>query len=961
MSASSWTTAGAFIDAGGSTGKALAVSSTTATPITLTFDVASGFQVDISSFNFWRQTSASATWSMTINGIVVGSGTAPTSGTNTGNLVVSNTVNGLTGTIVVVLNLSGTGSFRIDDFTLSGFVTAVCSTPSSQTGFITASGISPTGLNAGFTRGADAGSILVLRPTAQIAATPVYPTNYTGANIDWASAQQINVNNRVMANSTAPASSVVAVNGITGLSPETQYSLTAYEKSSTNCYNLTNPPSLSFYTLSLEPGAHPAAFSVDGCTYNNFLKLDFTAASSISTTDGYVILRRQGATAPTTAGIEDGKDPASWTTLPLGTTVVTTISNTSSTTFTDNTVAAGTQYSYLLIPYNANSSAIAATYNYYTGASPKIATGTTSNAAATSTITSTFTYNSDIDYLAYHGNATPEGPITNTSNSVGVFGVTITDAGGDGKPTIVKSLTFGVNAVAQNTIARYALFNGNALIAGTDISNPTTNTVSFTGLTISVPESGPAVNITLRATFYQTSPAVNAINDHGRLAFSLASSDVTVDCGSASSQIAAFTTINSSTSLHHNHIGVTATKLVFSPVIDGSVNTNLNSFTISAADAINRIDTDINGAITISSSGSGISGHTGFSLTNGVVSVGTVQFNFAQGPITLSASGSGLSGVSNPFNISSVMAGTFRSIGGGVWSSTAGNNTAQWQVFSGGWQTLPYPAGGYNNSYPSTSLTTDVVYIYHDIVLNGTNTVKNIVVEAGGILSTNTVQPTLKNLLVKNGGRFNKESNGTKFDSDGTLEIEDGGTMTFIRTSSGTTHSTNLWAGTEKFHKNSNFIVLVTDNASGSGRLVTEDINSISNFNGAKFGNFIIDMQGNGAFPLLPGGMVNVKLTSGKLIFRRGVDNAPFVTAGDYSITIGDSIIIENTYNQAISLTNSTSLVSVIVNGSVLHNGTAEFRLASSQTSSDPGVVLNIDSNLVLSNTGQLNFDAGSS
>lgn len=129
LSNSSWANStNAWTSFPGSSGQAIALSNSSGTPtITLTFDVASGFAVDITSFNFWRQRSATGAqnWSMTINGIAVGSGTVPTSGSAIGSTNVSNVVSGLTGTVTVVLSLSGasgTGTFRLDDFTLNGIV-----------------------------------------------------------------------------------------------------------------------------------------------------------------------------------------------------------------------------------------------------------------------------------------------------------------------------------------------------------------------------------------------------------------------------------------------------------------------------------------------------------------------------------------------------------------------------------------------------------------------------------------------------------------------------------------------------------------------------------------------------------------------------------------------------------------------------------------------------------------------
>ncbi|PWA04194.1 YDG domain-containing protein [Flavobacterium psychrotolerans] len=130
LSNSSWSNgASVWTSFAGSVGQAIASSSISAsTPWTLTFDVAAGYNLSVSSFNFWRQSSqATNTWAMTINGISVGSGTIPTSGAVIGTTNVSNPVSGLTGTVTVVLTFGGTltGSMRLDDFTLNGNVVSV--------------------------------------------------------------------------------------------------------------------------------------------------------------------------------------------------------------------------------------------------------------------------------------------------------------------------------------------------------------------------------------------------------------------------------------------------------------------------------------------------------------------------------------------------------------------------------------------------------------------------------------------------------------------------------------------------------------------------------------------------------------------------------------------------------------------------------------------------------------------
>jgi len=139
LSNSSWTTSAAAWSAlfgnGGTPSMSLSLSNSSGTPTyTLTFDVTAGFQVEVTHFNFWRVRSntGAQNWAMTINGVSVGSGTVPTTGAALGSTAVSAARSGLTGTITVVLTMSGasgTGTFRLDDFTLTGSVTSTA-TPS---------------------------------------------------------------------------------------------------------------------------------------------------------------------------------------------------------------------------------------------------------------------------------------------------------------------------------------------------------------------------------------------------------------------------------------------------------------------------------------------------------------------------------------------------------------------------------------------------------------------------------------------------------------------------------------------------------------------------------------------------------------------------------------------------------------------------------------------------------------
>jgi hypothetical protein len=153
LSSSSWTNgASSWTNFTGSSGQAIANSSISGSnPWTLTFNVAAGYAVSITSFNFWRQSSQSTNnWSMTINGISVGSGSIPTSGAAIGTTNVANQVSNLTGTVTVVLTFGGTltGSMRIDDFILNGYVLPIPTISSfTPTNGYTASTVVITGTN----------------------------------------------------------------------------------------------------------------------------------------------------------------------------------------------------------------------------------------------------------------------------------------------------------------------------------------------------------------------------------------------------------------------------------------------------------------------------------------------------------------------------------------------------------------------------------------------------------------------------------------------------------------------------------------------------------------------------------------------------------------------------------------------------------------------------------------------
>ena len=135
-----WTnTTGGWASSPGSGGSnALSISSvpSTGSPrCTLIITVSPGYTLNVTHYNFWRRRASNgpSSCNITINGITIGSTIAiPTTGASIGSTAVSNPVSGLTGTVTVLISLVGStgGSFRLDDFELSGSIGCTAPVPS---------------------------------------------------------------------------------------------------------------------------------------------------------------------------------------------------------------------------------------------------------------------------------------------------------------------------------------------------------------------------------------------------------------------------------------------------------------------------------------------------------------------------------------------------------------------------------------------------------------------------------------------------------------------------------------------------------------------------------------------------------------------------------------------------------------------------------------------------------------
>ncbi len=362
-----WSTPGTnnFAAFGGATGNALGVASASgAQSYNLALNVASGFKFSLTNFSFWRQTSSSVTWTMTVNGTTVGAGTSPTSGTTTGILNVTNTAQNLTGTLNVVLTFAGSGSFRLDDFILRGTFTSVPAAPTLTTP--TATAITSTSATLGANITSNGGSSISARGTSYKTSSPVLATDNQSAE--------------------GGTTTGVYTHSRTGLSPQTPYFYVGY---ATNTTGTAISAEGSFRTLSSPPTAAVSSFTATASA-SGTITLNWNAATfpgTGATQAGYAIVYATGTPTMTAA---NGAAP----TAGVGTlvNVTTAISLSPATTTVISGLTNGTTYNFILVPYTYDGTN-ATTYSYLTGGpttsgAPLVAPTITTTAAA-NTITDT--------------------------------------------------------------------------------------------------------------------------------------------------------------------------------------------------------------------------------------------------------------------------------------------------------------------------------------------------------------------------------------------------------------------------------------------------------------------------------------------------------------------------------------------------------------------------------------------
>jgi hypothetical protein len=151
---------------------------------------------------------------------------------------------------------------------------------------------------------------------------------------------------------------------VSGLSSATRYFFTivpyAWNSNSATSYNFntTGVSSANAWTLSNPPDNQPNAALTASATSPTNIDLGFLplSADGVANENGFLILRTTGGN-PNVNLVQDGVAPSSQTNF------VANITNTATISFSDNTVSPNTQYYYVIIPYNWDTTN-PETYNY---------------------------------------------------------------------------------------------------------------------------------------------------------------------------------------------------------------------------------------------------------------------------------------------------------------------------------------------------------------------------------------------------------------------------------------------------------------------------------------------------------------------------------------------------------------------------------------------------------------------
>lgn len=545
-------------------------------------------------------------------------------------------------------------------------------------------------------------------------------------------------------------------------------------------------------------------------------------------------------------------------------------------------------------------------------------------------------YTSNHDYTLYQAT-----PIASTANSVGVFKFTIRDGGvaasdADAFGTELNAISFNVTNIAN--IRTAALFGGvsqSTLVANTPTINTSTGKISFTGLSganVRAADNGTK-DLTLRVSYLTT------VTDNAQLQYS-------IDTATANPDSSIFAAINaggatSSTSGDRNRIEVTADRLAFgTQPTNGTINTNLAAFSINAVDSNGNRDLDASKSITLTTSGTTMTSSSPYSLSAGTLSISDVQYSTVQSGITLTGTTTGYTIntiASNPFDVTDVVIGTYRTLTGGTWPT---GGTATWER---------YTSSGWASATPAAN-TTDLLIIRHVLTSRASFASSSpytsmTVINGGSFTSSHNC--TFSTLLIENGGTFIASDPAVDIHSSGTLTVDSGGL--FVINSSTLNHLDGLFDGTENFKHGSTVEVRKYDNDSSPGEddLVDSRTSISANSLGYYFGNLYINFTNeNGKAFTLVGIIGAQKLCSGDLtIANQDASYQVQLTNVSADIEIGGSVIVTKNKFAFGGVTSST--LTHTVKGNIEVNGAGAIIDLNSTSSGSASVLVNLEGDLI--------------
>lgn len=313
--------------------------------------------------------------------------------------------------------------------------------------------------------------------------------------------------------------------------------------------------------------------------------------------------------------------------------------------------------------------------------------------------------------------------------------------------------------------------------------------------------------------------------------------------------------------------------------------------------------------------------------------------------------------------------GDFRSFSDGTWTNHSTPGTARWEKYVSGSWILQDPG-----IEPTGTAGSFTVYITHNIEVPASGVLiygnaKIHVLSGGKFTHSNTSNLwTYRNVIVDNNGTFQLNSRFTTL-SSGELEVKNGGNFIFNSNTAISSLTSNVFAGTEKFHPNSNIRLYRLD----TGIYLTPGVLTAitPNSDNAYFGNIIVEYaNGSGNFILFGSGTYTSSQFQSSicndLIFRTSNNQAARIYQAGSSyigqanpITINRNLIIEDTFTQSISFTTASQgsgSYYLKVNNDFIHNAPIAFYHLNNQTNNNALYYLIIGRNMELGNNSRYIF-----